>query len=261
MLDSAQHALNNTHLNMSHTSESTYHRAYDTLPTIKDPRPGAVDTFFKQHLHSAPYHEILESINTASLLAGLPDIACSAPQAKLLMLQARMCRARHVLEIGTLGGYSAAWLATASPNTRVTTIEIDRTFASIARANLEKAKLIDRVEILQGSGLDVLGEIKRGVDTGERARFDFVFIDANKQDNLAYLDAVMGVTKSGAVIVVDNVVRDGKVVSAEEAEMDDRVKGTRELICAMGKMENLEATAIQTVGEKNYDGFLIAIRQ
>ena len=140
-------------------------------------------------------------------------------------------------------------------------IEIDQNFASIARANLERAELIDRIEILQGAGLDMLGEIKRGVDIGARAKFDFVFIDANKQDNLAYLDAVMGVTESGAVIVVDNVVRDGKVVSAEEAEMDDRVKGTRELICAIGEMENLEATAIQTVGEKNYDGFLIAIRQ
>lgn len=171
-----------------------------------------------------------------------------------------MCNAKRILEVGTLGGYSAAWFATTSPQTQVTTIELDRHHAAVARQNLQKAGLSERVEILQGQGTTVLRDIKAEVQRGEREKFDFVFIDANKQDNLAYFNAAMDITREGSVIIVDNVVRDGRVASAEEADKDDRVKGTRELIEAIGKLEGVEATAIQTVGEKNYDGFLIALK-
>ncbi|KAJ5537108.1 S-adenosyl-L-methionine-dependent methyltransferase [Penicillium frequentans] len=248
---------------MAHPSQPAYtstHDVYDALPSGKDPRPSAVDTYFKTHLHSADYHNALEIIHHDSLIAGLPDIACSAPQAKFLMLQARMCNAKRILEVGTLGGYSAAWFAMTSPQTKVTTVELDPHYAAVARQNLEKAGLSERVEILQGMGTTVLQGIREEVDRGEREKFDFAFIDANKQDNLAYFKVTMDVTRERAVIIVDNVVRDGKVASAEEAKKDDRVKGTRELIEGIGKLEGVEATAIQTVGEKNYDGFLIALK-
>ncbi|KAJ5993323.1 S-adenosyl-L-methionine-dependent methyltransferase [Penicillium sp. IBT 35674x] len=249
---------------MAHPSQPAYtstHEIYDALPSGKDPRPNAVDTYFKTHLHSADYHNALEAIHRDSLVAGLPDIACSAPQAKFLMLQARMCNAKRILEVGTLGGYSAAWFAMTSPQTKVTTVELDPHYATVARQNLEKAGLGERVEILQGLGTTVLQGIKEEVHRGEREKFDFAFIDANKQDNLAYFKVAMDITRERAVIIVDNVVRDGRVASAEEAEKDDRVKGTRDLIEGIGEMKDIEATAIQTVGEKNYDGFLIALKK
>jgi predicted O-methyltransferase YrrM len=249
---------------MAQSSQPAYlstHDAYDALPSGNDPRPAAVDTYFRAHLHSANYHSTLETIHRDSLIAGLPDIACSAPQAKFLMLQARMCNAKHILEVGTLGGYSAAWFAMTSPQTKVTTIELDRRYAAVAHKNLEKAGLSEKVEILQGLGINVLRDLREEVQRGKREMFDFVFIDANKQDNLAYFNAALDIARERSVIIVDNVVRDGKVASAEEAEKDDRVKGTRELVEAIGKLENVEATAIQTVGEKNYDGFLVALRK
>ncbi|KAJ6096066.1 hypothetical protein N7486_006812 [Penicillium sp. IBT 16267x] len=230
----------------SQPANTSSHDVYDALPSGKDPRPNAVDTYFKAHLHSANYHDTLETIHRDSLVAGLPDIACSAPQAKFLMFQARMCNAKRILEVGTLGGYSAAWFAMTSPQTKVTTIELDRHHAAVARQNLEKAGLSERVEILQGLGTTVLHHIREEVQRGEREKFDFVFIDANKQDNLAYFNAAMDITREGSVIIVDNVVRDGKVASAEEAEKDDRVRGTRKLIEAIGQLEEVEATAIQT---------------
>lgn len=247
---------------MAQSSKPAYtsaHDVYDALPSGKDPRPKAVDTYFKAHLHSASYHNTLETIHRDSLIAGLPDIACSAPQAKFLMLQARMCNAKHILEVGTLGGYSAAWFATTSPQTKVTTIELDRHNATVARDNLDKAGLREKVEILQGLASTVLQSIREEVQRGKREKFDFVFIDANKQDNLAYFKLAMDITRARSVIIVDNVVRDGKVASAE-AETDDRIKGTRELIEAIGTLKGVEATAIQTVGEKGYDGFLIALK-
>ncbi|CAG7939257.1 unnamed protein product [Penicillium salamii] len=245
---------------MAQSSQPSNHNAYDALPSSNDPRPAAVDTYFKAHLHSANYHAVLETIHSHSLVAGLPDIACSPTQAKFLMLQARMCNAKHILEVGTLGGYSAAWFAMTSPDTKVTTIEADSGFANVARQNIETAGLSQRIEILEGLGTTVLQSIREEVQRGLREKFDFIFIDANKQDNLAYFNAAMDVSKDRAVIIVDNVVRNGMVVSAEEAEKDDRVKGTRELIDVIGKLKGIEATAIQTVGEKNYDGFLIAMK-
>lgn len=246
---------------MVQTTYPSTHDAYDARPKGNDPRPAAVDNYFKSQLHAASYNDSLEIIRNNSLNAGLPDIACSPSQAKLLMLQARMCNAKRILEVGTLGGYSAAWFATTSPETKVTTIELDGHFAEVAWKNLEEAGLIGRVEILQGLAVDVLRDIEEQVQRGEREKYDFAFIDANKQDNLAYFNAAVNITRDRAVIVVDNVVRNGKVSSAEEAEKDDRIKGTRDLVEAIGKLETVDATAIQTVGEKNYDGFLVAMKK
>lgn len=235
------------------------HAAYDTLP--RDGLPVAVDNYIKKNLHSSTYHSPFETIREASLAAGLPDIACSETQAKFLMLQARMCNAKRILEVGTLGGYSAAWFATTSPETKVTTIEVDEDRVALARQNLKKAGLSQQVDVVHGWAITVLQDIREQVQNHEREVFDFAFIDANKQDNLAYFKLALEITRDRAVIIVDNVVRNGKVASAEEAEKDNAIKGTRDLIESIGRMEDVVATAIQTVGEKNYDGFLIAMKK
>ncbi|KAF9765752.1 hypothetical protein IL306_001901 [Fusarium sp. DS 682] len=236
-------------------------RSYDALYET-DPRHIAVDKYVNSHLLSGAknsYHEILQDIHRKSISAGLPDIACSPSQAKFLMLQIQASKAINVLEVGTLGGYSAAWMATAGSNVQVTTIEIDECFATVAARNIEEAGLSSQVEILQGPAIEILPQLASQVGSGQRPSFEFVFIDANKQDNLAYFNLAVSMCKSRTAIVVDNVVRNGKVASASESAKDERVFGTRQLIEAIGKDDRVDATVIQTVGEKNYDGFLLAI--
>lgn len=235
--------------------DSTYER---------DPRHVEVDNYINLHLLSNvknSYNSAMDKIYCDSIAAGLPDIACSPTQAKFLMLQIQICNATNILEVGTLGGYSAAWMALAGPSVKVTTIEINKEYAAVASDNLVEAGLKDQVEILQGAALDILPRLASQVESGAQPLFDFVFIDANKQDNLEYFNLAVSMTKPNTAIIVDNVVRNGKVASAYEAEKDDRVLGTRQLIEAIGKDDRVDATVIQTVGEKNYDGFLLAIRK
>lgn len=241
-----------------HSSQS-YNAVYE-----QDARARAVDAYMWSHLDTTftnSYHAALEKIFHNSIAAGLPDISCSPLQAKFLKTQIRIARAKHILEVGTLGGYSAAWMATAATDVHVTTIEIDPEFATLAAKNVQEAGLASQITILKGAGLEILPSLLSEVQNETRPPFDFVFIDANKQDNLAYFEYALSMTTAAAAIVVDNVVRNGKVVSAEEAAKDDRVFGTRKLIEAIGKNKNVDATVIQTVGEKNYDGFLIAVKQ
>ncbi|KAF5695409.1 holo [Fusarium mundagurra] len=235
--------------------DSTYER---------DSRHVEVDNYVNSHLLNNAkdsYISAMDKIYRDSVAAGLPDIACSSAQAKFLKLQIQLCNATNVLEVGTLGGYSAAWMALAGPTVKITTIEIDKDYAAVASDNLTGAGLKEQVEILQGAGLDILPLLATQVETGERLPFDFVFIDANKQDNLAYFNLAVSMTSPNTAIIVDNVVRNGKVASADEAKKDDRVLGTRQLIEAIGKDDRVDATVIQTVGEKNYDGFLLAIKK
>ncbi|KAF9776723.1 hypothetical protein IL306_005063 [Fusarium sp. DS 682] len=246
---------------MQDFAKSSATQSYDALHET-DPRHIAVDKYVNSHLLSRAknsYHEVLEHIHRKSISAGLPDIACSPSQAKFLMLQIQASNATNVLEVGTLGGYSAAWMATAGPNVQVTTIEIDESFATVAARNIKEAGLGSQVEILQGPAIEILPQLASQVGSGRRPSFDFVFIDANKQDNLAYFNLAVSMSKSRAAIVVDNVVRNGKVASASESAKDERVFGARQLIEAIGKDDRVDATVVQTVGEKNYDGFLLAI--
>lgn len=236
--------------------------AYDALYE-RDQRHLAVDAYVNSHLISEatnPHYMKLEKILQDSLDEGLPDIACSRAQAKFLMLQARMSSSTNILEIGTLGGYSAAWLATASKDAHVTTLELDCDFAEVAARNVATAGLSHQIEIITGPALISLTRLLDEVQRQERRPYDFVFIDANKQDNVAYFDLAMSLTKWRATIIVDNVVRNGKVALESEAVKDDRVLGTRRLIEAVGLNQGVDATVIQTVGEKNYDGFLLAVK-
>ncbi|MFT3977558.1 MAG: O-methyltransferase [Sphingomonas bacterium] len=186
----------------------------------------------------------------ANAAGGLPDIDVSPPQGKMLHLIARIAGARRVLEVGTLGGYSTIWLARAAgEGGRVVTLEIDPHHAEVARANLAAAGMGDRTEVLTGPALDTLARLD--------GPFDLVFIDADKENNTAYVREAIRLSRPGATIVVDNVIREGGVLDA--ASPDPRIAGTRALFDYVAKEPRLSATAIQTVGGKKWDGFLIAV--
>lgn len=185
-----------------------------------------------------------------SAAAGLPPIAVSAPQGKFLRLLARIHGARSVLEIGTLGGYSTIWLAGALPaDGRLVTLEVSPGNAEVARRNVARAGFGDLVDIRVGPALDTLPTL-----TGP---FDLVFIDADKRNNPGYVTEALRLTRPGGVIVVDNVIRDGKIVDPAETGPD--VTGTRAAYDLLAAEPRLDATAIQTVGSKGYDGFAIAV--
>lgn len=184
--------------------------------------------------------------------AGLPAIEVAPVNAKFLHLLARIAGARRVLEIGTLGGYSTIWLARAvSAEGRVVTIEAEPANARVARANLERAGVADRVEILIGRGADVLPTL----DGGEP--FDLVFIDADKESNTIYLDWAARLGRPGTVVVLDNVVRGGEVADADTA--DPKVEGARRGIEMLGTDPRFDATALQTLDRKGWDGVALAI--
>jgi predicted O-methyltransferase YrrM len=168
----------------------------------------------------------------------------------MLHLLARMAGARRILEIGTLGGYSTIWLARAvGESGEVVTLELEPDYAAVARANLEAAGVGDRVGIRVGPAIESLAALDDP--------FDFVFIDADKASNVAYLKEAIRLTRAGATIIVDNVVREGAIL--DPASDDERVRGTRALFEAVAAEPRLSATAVQTVGAKKWDGFLIAV--
>ena len=185
--------------------------------------------------------------------AGLPAIEVTPLAGKLLHLLARMTGARHVLEVGTLGGYSTIWLARGIPRDgRVVTLELEQRHADVARANLERAGVSEQVEIVVGRAADTLPRIaERG---GEP--FDLVFIDADKESNTIYLDWAIRLGHPGTVIVVDNVGREGEV--ADPGTDDSMVIGTQRGLELLGSDPRVDATALQTVGAKGWDGIAIA---
>lgn len=175
------------------------------------------------------------------------DASVAPNQGALLALLVRISGARRVLEIGTLHGYSTTWLARDADE--VITIEADAAHADVARANLERAGVSDRVEVRTGAALDIL--------PGLHGPFDLVFIDADKEHHAEYLEWAVRLGRSGTVIVADNVVRAGAVLDA--ASDDPRVQGVRRLFAALDDHAELDATALQTVGRKGWDGFVLAV--
>lgn len=211
-----------------------------------------VDEYFIEKI--IPTDEILEKVLTTNRELGIPEIDVSPTQGKLLYLLAKIKGARKVLEIGTLGGYSSIWLACALPETgKVYTLEVEQKYASIAKQNIQLADCQNKVEVIVGKALDTLPLLKeRGV-----APFDFIFIDADKQNNPHYLDWALSLAEPGAIIVADNVVRNGEVI--DEASKDERVQGIRRFMELLANEPRMESTAIQTVGTKGYDGFVIGV--
>ena len=212
----------------------------------------AVDAYFTRTI--VGQDGALESALAANDAAGLPQIDVSPPQGKLLYLMARMAGARRALEIGALGGYSTIWIARALPaDGLLVTLEADEKHATVARTNVARAGLGDRVDVRVGPALDTLPKIEA---EGLRP-FDFVFIDADKSNNANYLGWALRLSRPGTVVVVDNIVRNGRI--ADAASRDADVTGTRQMFEMMAREPRLQATAIQTVGAKGWDGFALAI--
>lgn len=207
-----------------------------------------VDAWFSEKL--APQDpELINALNN-NAQQGLPTHDVSALQGKMLSLFIQMSRAAHVLEIGTLGGYSTLWMAKAlPPKGSVTTIEFNKHHAEVARQNISNAGLSERVNLHIGAALDVLPTLK--------GPFDLIFIDADKVNNPHYLEWAIRLSQPGTVIVGDNTVRGGSVIDSESR--DPNVTGLRKFIQMISEDKRLDATAIQTVGEKGWDGFVMAV--
>ncbi len=210
-----------------------------------------IDRWFIDALE--PRDEVLEAALRTSEAAGLPPYQVSAAQGRMLFSMARMVRARTILEVGTLGGYSTIWLARALPEGgRLITCEADPKHAAVARENLARARLSHVVELREGRAQETLPRLR-----DEGRRFDFAFIDADKPSNAEYFDLALAMATPGAAIVVDNVVRRGAVIDADNA--DPNIEGVRRLRERVRNEVRVHATVVQTVGEKGHDGFLLAV--
>jgi predicted O-methyltransferase YrrM len=201
----------------------------------------AVDHYFSDTLLTED--EALREARRATKRSTMPGAEVTAAQGALLALIARISGARRVLEIGTLTGYSTIWLARSAED--VTTLELDPGNAEIARRHLEAAGVAERVDLRVGPAAESLATL-----TGS---FDLIFIDADKPSNPVYLREALRLSRPGTVIFADNVVRDGQVADPEST--DPRVRGVREFFAMVAADPRLEATALQTVGTKGWDGF------
>jgi predicted O-methyltransferase YrrM len=212
------------------------------------PNPADVDAFLDTTVVGED--PALSAALEASDAAGLPRIAVSMQQGKFLSLLAGAIQARRILEIGTLGGFSTIWLARgAGPDGRVVTLEYEPKHAEVARANIDRAGVGDRVEVLVGAALETLPTVTGGP-------FDLVFIDADKKNNAGYLDWAVRLSRPGSVIVVDNVIREGAILSPDP---DEVVRSTRAALEIMGSHPRLDTAVLQTVGSKHWDGFALAL--
>ncbi len=211
----------------------------------------AVDQYITDAL--IPPDPALDAALQASVDAGLPNIQVAPNQGKLISILARSMGVRSILEIGTLGGYSTIWLARAlPPDGRLITLELDPKHAAVARANLARAGLAERVEVRVGRALDMLPQIA----AEGRGPFDLVFIDADKPNNVPYFEWALKLTRPGSVIIVDNVVRSGGIVDPHSS--DANVQGVRRFYERLAGEKRVTASAIQTVGSKGHDGLAVA---
>ncbi|MEZ3159643.1 O-methyltransferase [Microbacterium sp. BWT-B31] len=220
---------------------------------MNEPTPDAwrrVDAYFSETL--VGHDPALEAAVADQTAAGLPAIEVAPVNGKLLHLLARMSGARRVLEIGTLGAYSTIWLARGIPDTgTVVTIEAEPRNAAVAKANLDRAGVGEKVEILLGRAADVLPTLAGGEP------FDLVFIDADKESNTIYLDWAARLGRPGTVVVVDNVGRGGEV--ANPATTASNVIGTQRGLEMLARDPRFDATALQTLDAKGWDGVAIAL--
>ncbi|OMC64573.1 methyltransferase [Paenibacillus odorifer] len=211
-----------------------------------------VDQYITERL--IPQDVVLEEVLVTNQQAGLPPFDVSPSQGKFLNLLVQMKGARRILEIGTLGGYSTIWMARALPSDgQIVTLELDPIHAQVAKANLSLAEVDHLVELRVGDALEQLSQMKQeGVEP-----FDFIFIDADKPNNPNYLKWALQFSQPGTVILGDNVIREGEVIN--ENSEDARVVGVREFYDLLAEESRISATAIQTVGSKGYDGFVLGI--
>ena len=229
----------------------TRKRVCDNVSRVDEPDPKALDQLFNSLLRTED--DALTATRESADAAGMPAIEVSAQHGKLLYLLATAARATRVLEIGTLAGYSTINLARAvGPSGRVVTLEYEPAHAEVARQNLARAGVEDRVEVIVGAALDTLPQL---AERGER--FDMFFIDADKENNVAYVRWAIELATPGALIVIDNIARSGRVL--DPAPNDLQARAVRDMFEMMGTDPRLDTSAIQSVGTKGWDGFAVAL--
>jgi len=200
-----------------------------------------------------PDHVLDEAVQS-NARDGLPAIDVAPNQGKLLHLLARIQGAKRILEVGTLGGYSTIWFARAlPPDGKIITLELNPTHARVAAANIHRAGLTPLVDLRIGPALDSLDQLH----AAKEAPFDLIFLDADKPNNPVYLEWALKLSRPGTIIIGDNVIRDGAILDANNT--NPIVTGTRTFLERLGSHPRLDATALQTVGSKGYDGFALAI--
>jgi predicted O-methyltransferase YrrM len=218
---------------------------------VTEPDPRALDELFTRVLHTED--DALRAARESAAAADMPAIEVSAQHGRLLSLLARMSDANRVLEIGTLAGYSTINLARGvGADGRVVSLEFEPRHAEVARRNFERAGVADRVEVIVGVALDTLPRLAERGET-----FDMFFIDADKENNVSYVEWAIKLGHPGSVIVVDNIARMGRVLNP--AADDRQAKAVRDMFDMIGEHPRLDAAAIQTVGTKNWDGFAVAL--
>lgn len=212
----------------------------------------AVDNYYNKLL--LPKDDVLEKVRQSAIDAELPPIAVSDAFGKYLEIMVKISGAKHILEIGTLAGFSTICMARALPEDgKLITMEYEQKNADVSRANFKQAGLEDKIELRQGAALDSLKEL-----TAENPDpFDFVFIDADKENIANYLELSLKLSRKGTIIITDNVVRDGEVIDMNSE--DEMVKGVQKGNEFISKQTGVSSTTIQTVGEKGYDGFLLTV--
>jgi len=197
---------------------------------------------------------VLDEVVASIEKNGIPAISVSANQGKFLQMLVQLCKAKNVLEVGTLAGYSTIWMARAlPPGGKLITLELDPKHAAVAQANIDRAGLTDRVEIMIGKAIDLLAQLKEKA----LAPFDFIFIDADKPPYTEYFQLSLQLSRPGTLIVADNVIRDGKVLDPETK--DESAQGARRFNYSLSLNKSVDATIVQMVGVKEYDGMALAI--
>jgi predicted O-methyltransferase YrrM len=218
---------------------------------VTEPDPKALDELFNRVLHTED--DALRAARESAAAADMPAIEVSAQHGRLLSLLARVTNAKRVLEIGTLAGYSTINLARGvGPDGRVVTLEFEPRHAAVARKNFQRAGVAERVEVIVGTALDTLPRLAERGET-----FDMFFIDADKENNVAYVEWAIKLGRPGSVVVVDNIARMGRVL--DPAPDDHQARAVRDMFDMIGENPRLDAAAIQTVGTKNWDGFAVAL--
>jgi len=227
------------------------------FPAVRQEHWEAVDDYINEHLVGSD--PVLEAALQASAEAGLPPIAVTPSQGKMLQLLARMLGARNILEIGTLGAYSTIWLTRGlAPDGHLVTLEANPDYAEVARANLALAGAGDIVELIVGPALQTLPELA----AGGAGPFDLIFLDADKQNTPGYFQWALELSRPGTLIVADNVVRTGAILDPEASDPSGGagvIQGVRRFYELVAAEPRVSATAIQTVGAKGHDGFALAL--
>ena len=213
-----------------------------------------VDQYLESKL--ATESEYLDSIIKRNQEAGLPAIDVSPTQGKMLQLLVSATQSDNVLEIGTLGGYKYRLDGQSDSEWQYRDAGIGIDSCCCCKRNLQELGVAGRVDIRIGPAIDSLRELKKEIENEQRPLFDFVFIDADKESCQAYLECCLDIARTGATIIVDNIIRDGEV-TCEDSD-DPRVQGVRKMIDFVSNDQRITATGIQTVGTKGYDGWMLA---